>query len=347
MSQPTVLSKFLSATAKPLAATTLDEFLVGIRRGYDDLYGALMNTTDQQEALDALDEAFAQTRRSPRQRRILELCAWPIFDKPALPPAEASLPEFLWLFAVPVLVQLPQARDSVLMVPGDCLDMARLIETLEDSGCMNPKALVSGFSTLYSRDDLHAYGPLGIAQRFVDAETQDEVDLPLPLPIVQDPDIESGRTVTLYALLAARLPAGERVLFDAQKWPTAQMDKVFRDGLAAGGIEHEALQSTPGCSMSEALFRCAGPGLRELESWVDLGVAHYDLKAMYVTMPVEGMAELVGVTAKGEELMLAPTFAYVEPSGELVAACERVCQSRNLPFRGMFVSAVPTSSTLH
>lgn len=343
-----LLSQLLSSTARPLAAQSMTEFLVEIRGGYKTVYKALLGNDNPQAGLDSLDEAFTRTRRLPRHRRVLELCAWPVFEKPTMPSLGGEAPGFLWLFAVPVLVQLPLNREGLVMLPPDLLRTAEFIETLENSGCFNFKAILSGFSTLYTRDDLHAFGPRGIAERFIGAETEPDFEVPAPLPIVRDPEIESGRTVTLYALMAARLPAGENHLFQEDvAWPREAVDALLSQDFRNAGIAVEKLESDRGCSMSEALYRCLGPGLREMERWVDLGLEHYALTSLYLAIPADGMAELVGVTAQGEEFLLSSTFPYVEPSAELAASCERICKARHLPFKGMFASAVLTSSALH
>jgi hypothetical protein len=346
--QTTILERLLGSTARPLSAETLAEFLVGVRRGHEAIYRALVESSDSEAGLAALDEAFAGTRRLPRHRRILELCAWPVFEKPAMPLTEGALPEFLWLFAVPVLAQLPLQRESILMAPADLLRTAEFIDVLEDSGCLNEKAIVSGFSALYTRDDLHAFGPRSIAERFVLAEAGEDFDIPTPLPVVRDLDIESGRTVTFYVLLAARLPVGEQELFKQDvAWPREQLDLLLAQDLGRAGLQVERLESEMACSMSETLYRCLGPGLREMERWVDLGQQHYSLASVYLTLPADGMAELVGTTEQGEELLLSSTFSYVEPSAELSACCAHICKERRIPFKGMFVSAAPTSSALH
>jgi hypothetical protein len=331
-----------------LSAETLAEFLVGIRGGHDTIYRALLSSSDPGAGLAALDEAFAGTRRLPHHRRILELCAWPVFEKPAVPAAPNGLPEFLWLFAVPVLVQLPLERAAVLMIPPDLLHTADFIAVLEESGCLNRKAVVSGFSALYTRDDLHESSPCRIAERFVLAEAGGDFDSPAPLPVVRDLEIESGRTVTFYVLLAARLPVGERELFMRDvAWPRERLDLLLARDMASANVFVERLESDVACSMSETLYRCTGPGLREMERWVDLAQQHYALGSVYLTRQADGMAELVGVTEQGEELLLSSTFSYVEPAAELSSCCELICKSRHLPFKGMFVSAAPTSSALH
>lgn len=335
-----------------MTATSMREFLEGLNQGLSLLSEELLSARTPQ-ALAALDEAFAQTRRTPRHRRVLELCAWPLFDKPVVPVEGQRAPEFMWLFAMPMLVQLKQSEDPVMLVPGDCLDIEELMGVVEGSGCVNPRALVSGFTALYSRDDLHAYGPQSIARRFVLAETGSEDDYddeavpPLPLPVVRDPEIESGRTVLLFALMAARLPAGEKKLFTDAAWPKETLRALYMDALNRAGIEFEDVQVLDPCHMSETLLRCSAAGGAEMRSWMQLGIEHYGITEAYLAVPTEGMGELVGRTAEGEELLLAPTFAFTEPSAVLSDALGSLCRDCGLTFKGLFVSAAPSSSALH
>lgn len=341
------VSRVLHAIQSPLSADTLGGFLKGLRRGYEELHAVLLGQSGQ-AGHAALTQAFDQLRTRPRQRRMLELCAWPIFDKPQAPEIEGEGSAFLWLFCVPLLVQLPDDKQDLLSLPSDFLDTTACIELIEASKCMNPRAIVSGFSSLFTREDLHSYGPGGVAEIFVGAEKGVLDGVPQPLPIVRDPDIESSRCVQLNLWLCARLPEDEKQLFvDLERWPKLAIDSMLKDAFSKHGIPIEELESLPGSSMATSLLRCMGPGFLEMERWVDLGIQHYGLNALYLAVPVEGMAEIIGVTPGGEELMLAPTFAFVEPTQELSATLERIATARGLYFRGAHASAVQTSSALH
>jgi len=340
--------RILAVTKDALAASSLPEFLAGLRTGYESIYRTLMCEPGGLAGLDALDMAFSAARRYPKQRQVLELCAWPVLDKPALPEDARRIPEFLWLFAIPVLVQLPQSQDELLILPGDLIDAGALADTLEHSGCINPKAIIAGLSSLYSKDDLHAHGPRAIAGLFVDAELGTLGALPAPLPIIRDPEIESGRVAALYALLAARLPVGEvQLIVDENKWPSVAIQAQLSSALTQAEIDFEELSCEVGHSLSAAMYRCTGQGYKELERWLELGIQHYGVTSAYLTLPVEGMAELVGVTDKGEELLLAPSFSFVEPAAVLQDCCQQICDCRQIRFTGMFVSAAPSSAALH
>lgn len=353
MTQPSasLVNHLLTVSSNALKTRTMKEFLLALRTGYEELSRSLIYSSEPQVGLNALNEALSVSRRNPRQRRALELCAWPIFEKPWVPPMEPDQPELLWLFAIPVLVQFPQGPQEYVMMPGGALDNAGLIEALEASGNLNPKAIVSGFDTLYSREDLQAFGPQGISERFVQAETcSDEsgFEVPLPLPVILDPEIESGRARLLFGLFAARLPSGVGKLFKpGSQWPLDDFSAVVSKSLTEAGIEFESVKAGEPCSVAEMLLRCSPASVSEMERWIELGIEHYELKSLYLTLPVDGMAELVGVTEDGQELLLAPTFSYVEPSEALSNCVQEICRERRLPFKGMFSSAVPTSSALH
>lgn len=337
-------------TARPLAAGSLAEFLSGIRAGTESLHALLTAPTEKTRAANiaTFEAAVMALRNAPRQRKALELCAWPLFDKPALPSAPGDQDHFLWLFTVPVLVQLPLPCPDLIILPGDALRTDLVIEALEKSDCLNPAAVVSGLTSLFSREDLQALGPAGLAQTFVHAEQSEYPVLPEPLPLILDPDIESSRVVVLYVLLAARLPVGQRYLFEPNAtWPSAKLEELVCSALDAEGLAIEKVTCLPGCSMSETQYRCAGPAIHEISRWISLGKEHYGLASVYAHIPAPGIAELVGVTEKGEELLLAPSFSFVEPVAALSAACRELCDSAGLPFTGAYASVLQTSEALH
>lgn len=337
-------------TTRPLAAESLAEFLRGIRAGTNVLHALLTapSARARAETLTTLDAAVTALRNAPRQRKALELCAWPLFDKPALPREQGAPDQFLWLFTVPVLVQMPLPCPDVVVLPGDFLRTDLLIQALECANCLNPAAVVSGLTSLFSREDLQALGPVGLAQTFLEAESVEEPCLPEPLPLILDPEIESARVVVLHVLLAARLPVGQHHLFEPEaEWPLVELETCVLDAFAAEGIPVDRVTCLPGCSMTEAQYRCAGPAVHEIARWISLGKLHYGLATAYLSIPAPGIAELVGVTPNGEELLLAPSFAFIEPVGALSSACRELCTRAGVDFTGAYVSALPTSEALH
>lgn len=341
----------LHVTSRALKTQSMKDFLLALRAGHEEIFKAILVNTDAKAGRAAYEEAFSASRRQPRHRRVMELCAWPLFEKASVPGLLSDEDELLWLFALPVLVQFPKGPQEYVMMPGDALDLTKVLEVLEGSGCINPKAVLTGFSTLYTREDLQTYGPEALCNRFVQAEAAlegEEFSVPLPLPVMLDPEIESGRARTLLCLFAARMPVSEKKMFiPGASWPLDKLSSVLEQSLKSVDVEVEAVHAGEPCSVSELLLRCSASGVKELERWIDLGIAEYQIKSLYLTVPVDGMAELVGVTEDGEELMLAPTFSYAEPVQTLTNCCADICRERRLPFKGMFSSAAPTSSALH
>lgn len=339
-------------TLPAMKASTAAEFMRGIKSGFDGLYEALMGeNVKKKQLLIALDQAFAEHSPSLRQRRVLELCAWPIFDKPALPQRDAELPEFLWLFVLPFVVKLSAADlTEPKLLQGDVVDAKSILTRVADSGWLNSKSALSAFPTLLTREDLHLYGPKSLAATFVHAERGDDEGLQ-PMPVVFDPEIESSRVVTLFLVCASRLPVGEhQLLHRQQEWDGSALGREVVSGLVNQGWAVESATSMPPCSMAEALFRCAGAGVQELGTVLDLAVEHYQSREFVLRYPMEGVAELTAISTEAgseEELVLLPPFQFLEPKGELLACVHRLCKDRGLEFKGAYSVSATTSSMLH
>lgn len=351
--EPLLAQSLVDLTLPAMKASTAAEFMRGIKSGFDGLYDALMGGRGKKkDMLLALDAAFAEHSPALRQRRVLELCAWPIFDKPALPQAPAELPEFLWLFVLPFTVKvslnnLGQPR----LLQGDVVDAKQMLSYVADSGWLNEKGALSAFPTLLTREDFHLYGPKSLAAAFVHAERGDDEEGLQPMPVAFDPDIESSRVVTLFMVCASRMPVGEhQLLYRQEAWDGSVLAREVAGGLVAQGWEVDAVTSMPPCSMAEALFRCAGAGVQELGTVLDLAVEHYGSREIVLRYPMEGMAELTAVCTEpvgDEELVLLPPFQFLEPKAELQACVQRLCKERGLEFKGAYSVAAMTSSMLH
>ena len=339
----------LDLTTAPLEARSIEDFLAGVRKGFDGLYRGLLGPgQNPMTTMNALNAAFSQTTGTIRQRRVLELCAWPIFDKPALPGPVTSLPEFLWLFCLPVVVQFPLSTlTAPLCLPDELFDGKKLLGLVSNSGWVTANACVSGFPTLLSREDIHLYGPRNLAAKFINAELGGNDSL-TPLPVAFDEEIESSRAMTFFIIAAARLQVGEKQLLVREgSWPAQEVEDVVREGFAASGIEVESVTSLPACSMAESLFRCSGAGALEFEKVLELAEAHYGIQQVLVRYPVSGMAELIGVDKDNEEILLLPPTPFLEPKTELQRCLATICQKRGLEFKGAFSAVIETSSMLH
>lgn len=342
-------SLFLAeAVEAALAAADAPAFMQGVREGFDQLYKHLIAAPkSRKKTLDALDEAFENTRADIRRRRILELCAWPIFDKPSLPTGEQSLPEFLWIFALPFVVTLKASQlERPIVLEGEVLDADQLLAIVERSECLNKNASLRAFSTLVRREDLHASGPRNIATRFIEAELG-MVEPPQPLPVIMDEEIESCRNVTLMVLCAARLTAGETSLFNrGQVWPAESVAALIKEGLLAQSVEVEAVTSLPPCSMAESLFHCSGAGLAELEYNLKEAQDTYGSLEVIIKHPMDGFAEINAMTQEGVEISLLPAFSFFEPKKELADCVRRICEKHTIGYKGAYTLSTPAPSLL-
>lgn len=350
MNEPHSSLAFMAdAVDTALTAPDVPRFLEGIQEGFSALYRHLvLNTKTRKKSLQALEDAFASSRSSIRRRRILELCAWPVFDKPALPlPPTGGLPEFLWIFTVPFVVTLTPAQlVHPLLLEGEVLPAAQLLALAERSGCLNKKAAMRTFSTLFRREDLHAYGPQNIAAIFVGAELGIN-DVPVPLPILMDEEMESFRNVTLLALCSARLPLGESSLYrPGMLWPCEEAAQVVLAGLRAQGLEVEAVKGLAPCSVAESLFHCAGSGLAELEMNLKAAQATYGDLQVILKYPMEGFAEVNAFNSVGAEISILPTFAFFEPKAALTACVRQICAAQAIGYKGTFNLSIPAGSLL-
>jgi hypothetical protein len=339
----------LGLTVKPLAAKNGKVFLAGIREGFESLRPLLTDSTSEKQVIAALEAAFSQTVGAFRRRRVLEMCVWPIYDKPALPlETKASTPEFLWLFCLPFVVQFSQASAGASMFLSDALfDGAAVLQDASREAWFNPEARLSGFPTLLTREDMHLLGPQNLATLFVAAETGHDAPL-RPLPLILDSEIESARVTTFFMLVAARLPVGETSLqHQAECWPAERLERHILAGFAEHGIEAERVISLAPCSMSEAVLRSTRVGACEMTRVLALAKEHFGITEVVVLFPLEGMAELVGCDETGQSFILCSPFAFIEPCAELQACIEQVCQGLEIEFKGGCATAIPAGAMFH
>lgn len=341
MTKKADLPEFSLALEHALAATDAQEFMASVRGGYSALYQALLvEHTQRQHQLDVLDNFLAQNTHRLRLRRIAEVCAWPIFDKPSLPHEKGEQPEFLWLFALPFVVTFSQAQLSQpVFLEGEAVDANDLLACAEQAGVLNSNARLRAFSTLFRREDLHAYGPQGMARAFIEAELGGEA-VPQPLPLQLDPEMESHRTVVYYAMCAARLPLGEKqLILKSPVWSPENPAHLVKQGLLQQGLGVDHVQSLPPCSMAEALFHCTGAGLAELESNLLEARRLYGELQVLIKHPMDGFAEINALNDSGQEIMLLPSFAFFEPKQELQHCVKTLCSQHQMGYKGAYVLA--------
>lgn len=343
------VQSILNIVKKPLAAKEGAEFLEGVREGFESLYAKLLSSGHKKKWASALDAAFSQTMGSFREHRVLELCAWPIFDKPALPAQDkGDFPEFLWMFCIPFVVQFAQHETAApLNLPENLFDGQAVLRKLSQGTWFNPQAMLAGFPVLLSREDLHLTGPSSLASLFVEAELGGPVVL-RGLPHIFDEEIESGRVATFYMVASARMQCGEsRLMLREGAWPAEKLEQMLMAGFAKNGIDVEQVRSLPACSMAEALFRCTPAGEAELRLVLELAKAHYGVKEVLVRYPLAGMAELTGLDQDGEGLLLCSPFAFIEPKRVLQDCIGQACLAQGLTFTGGFSTATQSSSMIH
>lgn len=334
------------ATNAAFQAEDLKGFLGGLREGAGYLRDKLTSASAE-KSRDLLNAAFESLGADPRRRRILELCAWPVFDKASLPQEAAAPGDFLWLFALPFVVQLSARQlDKPLLLEQNTVDGEALLEIVETSGVMAVRDGFRCFSTLLRREDLHAYGPQNIAQAFVEGELSGEAGLQ-PLPVFMDEDIESCRAFTVFVPCAMRMPVGLDKLFQSrQGWLASRAAKVVREGFERAGVAVDLVVSLPPVSFTESLFRCAGVGTVELEVNLIEARRLYGELAVTLRHPAQGYAEITALNEAGEEILVVPPFPFFEPKKALAKAVRDICVAQGLEFRGSYSLQTPAPTLL-
>jgi hypothetical protein len=339
----------LAAIEPAFCATNTAQFMEGVKHGYRVLRQQLVpNSTKQKRGLTLLSQAFAATRGDVRRRKILELCAWPILDKPAIA-TEAAVPtEFLWLFAVPFTVTLATVEDSYFVdCSGELFDGRAFLNEMNKSLSPDQAIALRVVPTLFSRDDFHRYGPQNIAKSLLDAEQGDET-LPVPNSIEVDREYPTNQCFSLFVLCAARCSVNVEAIFDeGSSWNAASLANHVLTGLRERKISVTKVEGHGPCPVMECLFRCSGVGFAELELNLRNAQSHYPGLEVYVQHPMEGFAEINAKLATGETVHLMPPFSYVEPKEELSLAIASICSHLGIPFQGSFVLPASFSRLMH
>jgi hypothetical protein len=325
-------------------------FMARVREGFETLH-TLLTTEGPKPTQQLYRELDALCASRPRYRQVLELCAWPIFDKPALPLEQGQPDAFLWLFALPFTVRLGvESLSAPFLLDGEVFNPEKVLDILADSGVCGPQNRpLRALSSLYRRDDFQFYGPPQLCEAFVSCEQGDSTAIPRPLPVVLDAEIESCRTLTFYILCAARLPRDREVqLLDrSQGWAMgSDLAQEVYDGLTRFGLTVEHVESHLPQALGETLFRCVGPGRVELEA--NLAEARRLYGAMDVSLryPMTGFAELIARLPDGVEIELIPAFSFLEPPQEIRRQIAKLCKTLDLGYLGAFKPAVEASCRL-
>lgn len=329
------LSQFERDLDAALNASGVDQLRECLASGAQSLRDCALEGDRPSLTFKALDAFFSRTQGDRRKRRMAELCSWPLFDKPLIPRKQGA-DSFLWLFTLPFMVTFsPKALARPLLVTGDCLDGEGLLDVLEESKALTPEARPRAFTTMLRRDDLHAFGPAGLARCFVQSE-MGEFKAPGALPLHLDPEIDCHRSVLYFVPCAALLPVGTAELRGQgyATWDGTRAAALVKAGLQSEGMDVEEVRSFAPASMSQALLMCNAHGRAELTANIAEALRLYGKLGVKLRAPIRGIAELVAPTASGPLAQVMAPFSFLEPLSTLHETVEEVCASLNLPFMG-------------
>lgn len=340
-------SKVVSTVIDAVEANEISEFMQGLQTAYAKLHQLLV--TNSTPALDGFKSALVDVSLPTRGKQILQAAAWPIFDKPALP---LALPngkqEFLWLFALPLLVKV---KDSQLSCPVRLEGVSAgepYLEVLKSTGVLNARGVVSLLPSFFTRDDIQRLGPIALGRAAIASQFEMEGAEAKAGAVHFDDDIECARTVTLYLIGAARLPAGEKRVLQPGDWPADTFENLTADVLTQAGIGVEAVKSFPPCTMAETLFKCTKIGYLEIRESLADARQRYAVSSITLEFPAAGWAEVQGHSVERGDgpLMLIPPFPFIEPPPELEKCVRICCEELSVEFNGAYQVAGPTSPVL-
>jgi hypothetical protein len=340
----------LAVSNQPGTAKDFEEFTGTLRASILAIRDQFLEPVSARHMESFVSEAFEQSNGLIKQRRLLELCLWPMYERVTLAPAAGEQAEVLWMFCVPVVVQFSQkATTQPNFISPTCLDGHNILKTLSDSGCLNPNAALSMFPTLLSREDLHLYGPQKMASMMLAGHfsTSDAgLETPVPLPLLFDEESESGRVVTLFMVVIARLPEDESSLATPRAvWPAEKIERQVWSDLVEQHLDVERVESYPLVKVTQALFRCSPEGHGEVRTMLQLAVLHNGITGVYTRFPMDGMAEIYGMGADGEPIFICPPIAVLEPAVAFSQLVKESCLELDLPYLGLQV--VHNVSALH
>lgn len=337
----------MSTVSDAVEANEISEFMQGLQTAYAELHQLLV--TSSSPALEDFKSALVDVSMPPRGKQILQAAAWPIFDKPALPAEQPhGTQEFLWLFALPLLVKV---KDSQLSSPV-CLDGISAgrpyLEALLGSGRLNSRGTISILPSFFTRDDIQRLGPIALGRAAIASQFETVGDDTKAGSVHFDEEIECARTVTLYLVGAARLPAGELRVIQPGSWPADTFEHLTKNALTKAGIGVEAVKSFPPCTMAETLFKCTKIGYLEIRESLADARERYAVSSISLEFPAAGWAEVQGHSSEMGDgpLMLIPPFPFIEPPPELEKCVRTCCEELSVEFTGAYQVAGPTSSVL-
>lgn len=344
-----VAEVFVKAAEAVTKSRTANEFFDSLRDGYLTLHTHLTRDEEGVNAL-GLREAFGMTRADPAVRLALEFCALPIYEKPMVPAADGQPAEFLWIFALPVVVQFPEeVCQEGPYVWGDApLPAEELLQVLNSSERFESSARLRMFTNLYTRADIFAWGPEHTALHVLNAELAD-TECPFPLPVQFSPELSSYRSVMFIALCAARMPAGSKSLFrtKSERADLDQLEQLIGARLQELNIPVEAVTVAPPCPLTSSCFVSTPAFLQQVSDVCVAANRTWDLQTAYVKFPMPGYVELAATLADGNEVVLMPAELCCEPRREVATTLERVMKDAGLPLGEARLSLHSRRSQVH
>lgn len=352
------LSALLRSHARAvLSASSQDEFFLALSAGQQEVQSLLpvaSHTPYRQKWLAReVEAAFSTAAGNQRLRRAMEALLLPATAVTMPAEQSDSLPEFLWTFCLPVrLTFKTEQLDRITVFHGAYVPIEELLLSLEQSGVVSDKAILGGYTSLYRREDLYAYGPLAIAQSFVTAEVDEDFEPPHPLPVIMDGGLPGNVTVTSLILMSARLPLGEKVLFRSRllKKETRQvLETTLLSRLRAEGIDVEKVEADQLTHLTEMYFHSGGPLARELEAHLETLKRAFGSSIEVVgRVPAPGYFEVNVIDEGGQEHLGIAAFPTLEPPEVLRSVLERLCERTSTRFKTVTTSTtIQPSTQLH
>jgi hypothetical protein len=340
---------FVDAATRVTKAGTAEEFFEALREGYLYLHSKLTRD-DSGVSAAALRQAFTSTSSDPGVKMALEMCAMPIYEKPLVPSAGDSPPEFLWVFTLPVVIRFPAevCDEGPFVWDQDPLPAEDLLAVMRTSGRFAPEASLRVFTKLYTRADVLAWGPENLALTVVNAEIS-EAEAPFPLPIQFSSELSGYRSVMFFALCVARVPVGSKSLLLPQdgRADLESLAALIQSRLALLNIPVEEVTVAPPCPVTSSCFVSNPAFLQQVSEICEVSHQTWDLSAAYVKFPMPGYVEIAGRLPSGNEVILMPPELCCEPQREVGKALERVMAAAGLPVAGSFSSLHSQAAQLH
>lgn len=319
--------------ALPLSrAESPEQFYESLRAGYMGVHARLTQDSEGTEA-QALRDAFQEIQGNLSQRLALQLCAMPLFEKPILPGDGESPAEFLWLFALPVVIRFSAklANQGPFVWPEDALPAAELLALLHDGERLEPRAQLGMFAPLYTRNDLLGWGPENMALHAVNAELT-EAAAPAPLPVHLSADRPAYRSVLFFGLGIARVQVGVKSLLHRREDSTdlQEMERRIAARLAAIGVDFESVSVSPPCPVTSSCFISNPACLMQVAANCEEAREQLGAVSAQVKFPMPGYLEISARMASGHEVSILPPEPCCEPPSAVREVLENVLHQAGL-----------------